>query len=164
MTQVSYQCDPGAPPGQFPSQTVVQGDRIAASKDGFDDCGFGGSRPYSCSAYTVADHTIKSSFLVSTPAGWPARGQRRRRWQSDVVRPGGPPIRIFITMGEFNSNPNGPFGIGRTTQCGQLRDRFVSRFDLRADTAAWYAGYRQNTNTPDPAKFCRPTIFRWWIR
>ena len=92
------------PPASFPGN-IVQAS-IAASKDGSTVAGFGGRSPYLLFRYTVANHTITSSFYVSTPPAGPRTvsladdgSQMTFAWWTSDPN--------FITMSEFNGNPGG---------------------------------------------------------
>jgi uncharacterized protein (TIGR03437 family) len=57
------------PPASFPGN-IVQAS-VATSRDGLTIAGFGGVSPYLLFRYTVANHTITSSFYVSSPPAGP---------------------------------------------------------------------------------------------
>jgi uncharacterized protein (TIGR03437 family) len=107
VSQVATQAIP-QPTASFPGN-IVQAS-VAASRDGLTIAGFGGTSPYLLFRYSVANHSITSSFYTSTPPAGPRVVSlsddgslvSMAWWLSDPN---------FTTVAEF-SNPSGLLNIG----------------------------------------------------
>jgi uncharacterized protein (TIGR03437 family) len=119
---------------------------IATSMDGMTIAGFGGTSPYLLFRFSVANHTVYSSFYTSTPAAGPRTvsvaddgSQMSFAWWTSDPN--------FITMSEFNSNPNGPLGIAGLLNIGSsIIDS--SRGLIYAHIPPAGTSATNNTNTP----------------
>jgi len=107
VAQVATQAIP-QPTASFPGN-IVQAS-IAASRDGLTVAGFGGTSPYLLFRYSVLNHTITSSFYISSPPAGPrvvslsddGSVASMAWWLSDTN---------FTTIAEFN-NPGGLLNLG----------------------------------------------------